>query len=268
MNVFEVAIGLDVTAGGFRADVLRSPDGGLASAVVKLDVEALLGRRKELERGVLLSGMSARGLYPEERKVREAGRPLFYALLGTGEVGRYRAATAVAAERGEELRVVLRISEPALAALPWEAMFDDGVGGYVCRQEQLVRHVGVLARVPPLTVNPPLRVLGIVSSPQDLKPLDVAREQERLTDTMRRVVERGGAEARSTDPFGILPVLVFYWRLPGATGLPSCSWVAARLSLALYLAAAGPSAKARSTLVVTWATNAGVAPPMPCGWSP
>ena len=52
-------------------------------------------------------------------------------------------------------------------------------------------------------------------------------------------------------------VTVLYWRLPGAIGLPSCSRVAARLSLALYLAAAGPSAKARSTLVVTWRTNAG-----------
>src|SRR6185437_9580260 len=57
-------------------------------------------------------------------------------------------------------------------------------------------------------------------------------------------------------------------RLPGAIGLPSRSWVAATLSWDLYLSAAGPSAKARSTLVVTWRTNAGVLPPMPCGWSP
>jgi hypothetical protein len=60
------------------------------------------------------------------------------ALLGAGEVaGRYRAAAAVAAERGEGLRVVLRIDSPALAGLPWEAMYDQAAGAYVCRQDQL-----------------------------------------------------------------------------------------------------------------------------------
>jgi WD40 repeat protein len=66
----------------------------------------------------------------------------------------------------------------------------------VCRQEQLVHHVGVLAPVPPLPVNPPLRVLGIVSSPLagGLSPLKVEREKERLTDAMRRLIADGLAK--------------------------------------------------------------------------
>jgi hypothetical protein len=48
--------------------------------------------------------------------------------------GRYRAAAAVAAMAGEGLRVVLRIDTPALAGLPWEAMYDHVAGGYVCRR--------------------------------------------------------------------------------------------------------------------------------------
>jgi hypothetical protein len=109
---------------------------------------------------------------------REAGELLFAALLGAGEVaGRYRAAAAVAAERGEGLRVVLRIDTPALAGLPWEAMFDRAAGAYVCRQDQLVLHVPVASVPAPLRVRPPLRILGVVSSPRELPALDVDKEE-------------------------------------------------------------------------------------------
>jgi hypothetical protein len=49
--------------------------------------------------------------------------------------GRYRASAAVAALRGEGLRVVLRIDIPAVAGLPWEAMYDQAAEVYVCRQD-------------------------------------------------------------------------------------------------------------------------------------
>ena len=105
---------------------------------------------------VLASAVPSRRVLPEtEQPVREVGQVLFGGLLGTGEVaGRYRAAAAVAAMRGEGLRVVLRIDTPALAGLPWEAMYDQAAGAYVCRQDQLVRHV------PVASVPAPLRVTG------------------------------------------------------------------------------------------------------------
>jgi hypothetical protein len=135
--------------------------------------------------------------------VREAGELLFAGLLGTGEVaGRYRAAAAVAAERGEGLRVVLRIDTPVLAGLPWEAMFDQGTGVYVCRQDQLVRHVPVASVPAPLRVRPPLRIMGVVSSPRGLPPLDVDKEQDQLARALARPASKGLAEV--------------YWA-PGAT---------------------------------------------------
>ena len=96
---------------------------------------------------------------------------LFTALLGSGDVaGRYRASAALASERGEGLRVVLRIDTPELASLPWEAMYDAVDGAYVCRRDQLVRHVPVASVIQPLKVQPPLRILGIVSSPAACHP--------------------------------------------------------------------------------------------------
>ena len=103
-------------------------------------------------------------------------------------------AAAVAAVRGEGLRVVLRIDTPALAGLPWEAMFDQAAGTYVCRQDQLVRHVPVASVPAPLRVRPPLRILGVVSSPRGLPVLDVDKEQDQLARALARPASQGLAE--------------------------------------------------------------------------
>ena len=181
MTVIEVAIGPGGGPGMFKVEVVASP-AGEASAMIQLDADALLARRGLLQQAVLASAVPSRRVLPEtEQPVREAGQVLFAGLLGTGEVaGRYRAAAAVAAERGEGLRVVLRIDTPALAGLPWEAMFDRAAGAYVCRKDQLVRHVPVASVAAPLRVRPPLRILGVVSSPRGLPALDVEKEQDQL----------------------------------------------------------------------------------------
>jgi hypothetical protein len=181
VTVIEVAIGPGGATGMFKVEVVASP-AGEASATVELDADSLLARRGQLQQAVLASAVPSRRVLPEtEQLVREVGGLLFTGLLGTGEVaGRYLAAAAVAAERGEGLRVVLRIDTPGLAGLPWEAMFDQAAGGYVCRQDQLVRHVPVASVPTPLRVRPPLRILGVVSSPRGLPALDVEKEQDQL----------------------------------------------------------------------------------------
>ena len=195
MIVIEVAIGPGGAPGRFRVEVVASP-AGEASATVELDADGLLARRGMLQQAVLASAVPSRRVLPvTEQPVREVGELLFAGLLGTGEVaGLYRAAAAVAAERGEGLRVVLRLGTPALAGLPWEAMFDQGAGMYVCRQDQLVRHVPVASVPAPLRIRPPLRILGVVSSPRGLPPLDVDKEQDQLARALARPAGLGLAE--------------------------------------------------------------------------
>ena len=187
VTVIEVAIGPGGSPGVFRVEVVASP-AGEASAAVELDADALLARRGLLQQAVLASAVPTRRVLPEtEQPVREVGEVLFAGLLGADEVaGRYRAAAAVAAERGQGLRVVLRIDDPVLAGLPWEAMFDRAAGAYVCRQDQLVRHVPVASAPAPLRVKPPLRILGVVSSPRGLPALDVDKEQDQLARALAR----------------------------------------------------------------------------------
>jgi hypothetical protein len=197
VEVIELAIAPGQVAGTYRVDVVRSP-AGEASEVVALDVEELLSRREQLEHAVLQSTVASRGVLPQaEQPLREVGQALFSALLGSGDVaGRYRASAALAAEHGEGLRVVLRVDTPALAGLPWEAMYDAVAGGYVCRRDQLVRHVPVAAVIPRLKVAAPIRILGIVSSPRGLPGLDVEKEQEQLTHALARLRAQGLIEIR------------------------------------------------------------------------
>ena len=163
---------------------------------MKLDADSLLVRRGQLQQAVLASAVATRRVLPQtEQPVREVGQVLFAGLLGAGEVaGRYRASAAVAAERGEGLRVVLRIDDPVLAGLPWEAMYDRSAGAYVCRRDQLVRHVPVPSVAAPLQVDLPLRILGVVSSPRGLPALDVEKEQEQLARSLARSAGQGLAE--------------------------------------------------------------------------
>jgi len=179
VGVIEVAIGYGRAPGKFRVEVVRSP-AGEAAAETGLDAGGLLAGRAQFEQTLLVSAVSARQILgPAERVVRDSGQALFTALLGTGEVGgRYQGSAALADRLGEELRIVLRIEAPELAGLPWEAMYDEAAGGYVCRQHQLVRHVPVAAVSPPLEVRPPPRVLGAISAPRGLAPLDDGRERE------------------------------------------------------------------------------------------
>jgi len=182
MSVVEVAISHGHAPGRFRVE-MRSPTVGEASAEVSFDASMLLAGRAQFQQTLLVSGVAARQvLTKQERAVRETGQALFAALLGTGEVaGRYRASAALAEERDDELRIVLRLDAPELAGLPWEAMYDPGTGGYVCRQHHLVRHIPVAAVPPPLAVRLPLRVLGVVSAPRGFASLDSGREREQLT---------------------------------------------------------------------------------------
>ena len=125
-----------------------------------------------------------------EAPVREIGEALFHALFDEGVYAAYKASLALAAAQGTQLRVVLRTQAPELAALPWETMYDPGVGAYLCQREPLVRHVSVSSVTHPLKVTPPLRILGVVAAPRDQQRLDVDGEKQRLRAALKPLGSR------------------------------------------------------------------------------
>jgi tetratricopeptide (TPR) repeat protein len=188
----KLEVGAGSAPGQFTTRVVDSPSGGEPSASFELDVDDLLRERDALENTVLASGALGRRIVPaHEQQLQRVGTRLFDALFSGRVLGTYRASLGVARQCGEPLRVVLRLTAPRLAALPWEALFDSETQHYLCRKEPLVRHVPAPFTPQALDVAPPLRVLGLVSSPRGMPALDVAAEQQRLSEALATPIAEG-----------------------------------------------------------------------------
>jgi tetratricopeptide (TPR) repeat protein len=193
----DALIELDVSPGPhigeYCVKVVRAASGGTPRSTFTLDVEALADQSRSLQNLVLASAARARALVvPElEKPLRAVGSQLFQALFA-GPVGStYRASRAVAWDRGDKLRVVLSITAPELAVMPWEALYDDELTSYICRTEGLVRHIDAPYTPDPLPVRPPLRILGIVASPRGLAELNVDAEKQHLHQALAAPIKAG-----------------------------------------------------------------------------
>ncbi|GAA2199801.1 CHAT domain-containing protein [Sinomonas flava] len=182
--------------GQYSVRVLSAPAGGRTQGSLDLDVEGIQEQLRDVESTVLASSVPTRRVLPRSEQIlRGMGSDLFAAAFPRDVYGTYRASLAAAADSGERLRVVLSFAAPQLAALPWELMYDSGIGAYVCRSEPLLRTIPAEDYHPkPLRITPPLRILGIVASPRGLPQLDVEAEKEHLSAALAEHVDAAQIE--------------------------------------------------------------------------
>ena len=126
----------------------------------------------------------------EEEKIKAFGQQLFAALFNGELRSLYDRSQLIADNQDKGLRLKLRISSPQLATIPWELLHDARFGDFIAlsRNTSIVRYVELPRAVEPLAVQPPLHILGMIASPADLLPLDVAQEKarvERATGALR-----------------------------------------------------------------------------------
>ncbi|MBV9229218.1 MAG: CHAT domain-containing protein, partial [Chloroflexi bacterium] len=139
------------------------------------------------------NGTNPQTLSTEVQTVQNFGEALFNALF-IGQVLRlYDVSRQIARSQNKGLRLNLSIQPPALAALPWEFLYDPGQARYPCLFEDtsLVRYLQFPTPPEPLTVTPPLSILGMVASPKDLPALDVAGEQQRIETALADLTTKG-----------------------------------------------------------------------------
>ncbi len=190
----ELEIGWGSGPGNYAVRVIRAAAGGEPTGMLQLDVEELLSRHDVLEAAVLASAVPRRSVAINEQPVREVGRQLFQALFTGPVYGMYRASLGLARQRGRRLRLVLRLTAPELAALPWEMLFDPETNTYLCRQEPLVRLIPTPYTAAILEVRPPLQILGLIASPRGLAQLDVDAEKDHLAEALAGPVAEGLVE--------------------------------------------------------------------------
>ena len=198
--VMELEIGPGPESGSYVVHVLRSVGGGEPSETITLDLDDLVERRPLLEATVLSSSVSVRRVMSDtEAVVQEVGRRLFESTFSGTVRTAYRTSMANASERDMGVQLALRLTAPGLAALPWETLFDAEAGAYLCRKEPLVRHVPAPHAAAALAIEPPMRVLGLISSPRGLPALDVDGERERLEEALRPHLDSGRVELEWLD---------------------------------------------------------------------
>jgi len=186
---FEIEVEL---ATGREFEVSVRSRAGEASQTMRFpyDQLALDNRLKDLQIALLRSGGRTRRLNsPEEQAVQNFGTDLFNALIANEVRNRYDVSHELAVREDRGLRLVLRIQDPGLAALPWEFMYDERKAEFIClsRDTPIVRYPHAPQPVQPLLVDPPLRILCMAVSPTDLEPLDVQRERQRLDEAIKRL---------------------------------------------------------------------------------
>jgi formylglycine-generating enzyme required for sulfatase activity len=175
--------------------VIRSPAGEARETMrFPFDELALKNRLQALRIALLLSGGSRRRvLTPEEQTVQDFGKDLFDALVA-GEVrSRFDVSRREAHQQGKGLRLKLRFLSPEMAALPWEFLYDHRRGEYLClsKNTPTIRYLELPQPIQSLTVTPPLRILAMIANPEDLEPLDVARERQRIETAIQDLHEEG-----------------------------------------------------------------------------
>ncbi|MEZ4710595.1 MAG: CHAT domain-containing protein [Caldilineaceae bacterium] len=168
----------------YSVAIINSPAGEARSKMIfPFDELALENQILHLQNALLRSGGKYRkSPLPDEQVVQEFGQALFDAVMVSEIRSLYDMSQLQADQKGKGLRLKLRILSPRLAALPWEFLYDPRQGEYITlsRRTPLIRYIDLPKPPQPLTVELPLRILGMIVSPQDMQALDVQKERQRV----------------------------------------------------------------------------------------
>lgn len=181
-------------SGGLR--ILASGPGGEASRAFELPFSD-----DQLENFVLKVGRARRGVRGraagQTAKAMQFGKGLFNAVFHESIRDLYRDSSASAREAGKGLRVTLHLTEaPKLMHVPWEFMFDDPDFLSLRVKTPIVRYLDLRGTRRALRVQPPLRILGMISSPRGPAQLDVEGEQHNVEEALKELTDRGLIELK------------------------------------------------------------------------
>lgn len=179
----------------YPVSLLHSPAGeGHETMHFPFDDLLLENALKDIQIALLQSSGGKRQIISqEEQTVRNFGQKLFDTLI-TGELrSLYNVSLREAQRQGKGLRLKLRIKPPELASLPWEFVYDSNQADYVSLSSNtpVIRYLELPQPIQPITVEPPLRILGMAVSPEDLPELDVKLEMQRVEEATENLRLQG-----------------------------------------------------------------------------
>jgi hypothetical protein len=126
--------------------------------------------------------------------LQQAGGELFRTLF-QGELLKAFHGCLAKARSGPGLRIRLRLNDvPQLAELPWEYLYDAEGQGFLALSARtpVVRYLEMSEGLGTLLVEPPLRVLAVISTPRGYRELAEADEEWRRLGAALEPLLRGG----------------------------------------------------------------------------
>src|SRR5262249_37571725 len=115
--------------------------------------------------------------------VRGFGGGLFDAVFSGRVRDAYPSSLSSARTQGCGIRISLALrGTPELMHVPWESLYDDPASLSISMWTPVVRYLALAPSRRPLKVEPPLRILAMVSSPSDIAQLDIAQERAKLEE--------------------------------------------------------------------------------------
>lgn len=193
---FDLEIGPE--SGGYRARVLTSPSGQGASAtfapIDQGELGDLFGHVVSMRDAIRVheAGPDAGAAGADLDRTKRFGGDLFRVLF-SGEVGEsLRGSLRESARRSLGLRLRLRVP-PDLGDVPWEYLYHQELDRFLCLSAEtpIVRYLETSEPPRVVRVQPPLRILVMISSPSDHPPLDVEGEYARLQHALEGPIGRG-----------------------------------------------------------------------------
>lgn len=192
----------------YRAYVVDSPAGEASGAFIlpfsELELENLLLRVGRPRRG------TRRLESPEMEAAREFGAQLFEAVFQDDLKLTLQRSLDVVDRRDEGLRIRLRLSDtPELASLPWEFLYNEDSDEFLVLSAwtPIVRYLDLTQQIDPLTVTGPLRILVMISGPDDYPALDVEEEWRRIDTSLRPLIDRGAVSVTRAEEATLLNLL-------------------------------------------------------------
>ena len=174
----------------YRARVFDSPAGQASAEFGKPFTEL------ELENFVLRMGRPRTGVRrvdsSEMEAVKQCGERLFQAVFTDDVYASFLRSRDTAIEEEKGLRVRLRIDVPEFHDYPWEFLYNAHLNQFLAlsKDTPVVRYLELPYPVQPLTIQPPLKILVMISSPEGYPKLNVEEEWSRLSNALAPLLRR------------------------------------------------------------------------------
>lgn len=172
----------------YRARIVNSPTGQASTEFTSpfsdLEVENFVLRVGQTRRQVRRFESS------QMEMVRQFGQRLFDAVFTDEVRGRLRSSLNEVQRQNAGLRIRLHLADaPELTNLPWEYLYDSSLDQFLALSVEtpVVRYMELSEGVRPLAMAAPLRVLVMISSPQDCPPLNVEQEWQKLEQALHEL---------------------------------------------------------------------------------